>query len=122
VEGTDQDKAECARGMLECEAPHSVGRAGRADEHGSVDFECVHERGDVGHQVRRSISGRRALGVPVAALAGGEGVEPVRQVFQNPLERAPRVEVGVQQHDRHAGAVPLLDVLQGHAGGKAGRP
>ena len=58
----------------------------------------------------------------MAALGGRESVDPIRQVFQNPLERAPRVEVGVQQHDGHAGTVPLLDVLQGHAGGKADSP
>jgi hypothetical protein len=122
VEGTDRDEAECAGGLLECEAAGGVRSAGRAHQQGGIELQRVHERGDVGHQVGRSISARRALGVPVPALAGRERVEPIRQVFQNPLERAPRVEVGVQQQDRHAGAVPLLDVLQGHAGGKASRP
>jgi hypothetical protein len=122
MEGADQDEPERSGGMLDREAAGGVGGTGRADEHGGIYLQRVHERSDVGHQVRRSVPGRRPLRVPVPALAGGDGVEPIRQVFQNPLEGAPRVEVGMQQQNGHAGAVPLLDVLQSHAGGKAGRP
>jgi hypothetical protein len=108
--------------MLERETPDGVGGAGRADQHGGIDIESVHERGDVGHQIRCPVSGGRPVRVAVAALAGREGVDAVRQVFQDPLERAPRVEVSVQQQHGHAGVVPLLDVLQRHAGGQASRP
>jgi hypothetical protein len=122
AECANQDEPERSVWALHGEASGGVGGAGRADQHGGVDSKRVHERSDVGHQVPRPITAARPVRVPVAALAGRKSVEVVRQVFQDPLERAPRVEVGVQQQNGQAGGVPLLDVAQVHAGGQADSP
>ena len=65
--------------------------------------------GEVG-VVRGAVAAGGAIGVAVAALGDREGVDRLRQSLEERLEGAPRVRVAVQEDDRHAGRIALLDV------------
>ncbi len=117
-EGGHQDGAEHVLRVVDGDLlGDPAAHRGPRDDRGP-ELQGVHQGDRVGSEVGQAVARGRTVGVAVAALRDGDGVDRVRQVGQRVLERAPGVGVAVQQQHRHAGGVALLDVRERHSGGE----
>jgi hypothetical protein len=83
-----------------------------ACEHGCVEPDRIHERADIVGEVAQPVAIRWLCGVAMPALVERERTDPPRQHGHQLIEVPPRVQPGVEQHNRNAITIALLDVGQ----------
>jgi hypothetical protein len=109
-EGADEHEPERPLGVVEREPLGGVAPARVADDQRGLHADGVHEGRDVSDVVGEPVAVRRMVGVAVAALRRCVRVEGPRKSAEQGLPRAPRVGEAVQQDDRQAVRVAVLDV------------
>ena len=93
-----------------------------ADEDGGLHLERVEERQHVCGSVAETVPVRGRVRCSVPAQVRSDDAQLRGQQRHEPAEHAGGLSHGVQQQDREALRVPLLEVRQGDAGGQLDPP
>ena len=91
-----------------------VPAAGGPQQHGGADASHIHQRGDIGSDLRQRVSRRGLIRVAVTAQIHRHGTDRARQQRQQPVKRTPRLTPGVQQHDRRRGGRAGANIRNAH--------
>jgi hypothetical protein len=110
--GPEQRQAKRAARIVDGEPLSHVTTARCTDEHGRVEPDRIHECADIVGEVMQPVVIRRLRGVAMPALVERERVDPLRQRGHQLTEAALRIQPGVEQHNRNAVRISLLDVRQ----------
>ena len=77
---------------------------------GCIQTDRIHKRSDIVSEVAQPVAVDWPRGVAMPALVERERTDPLRQHSQQLIEAPPRVQPGVEQYNRNAVRIAMLDV------------